>query len=666
MSTATGIEIATGASAQSLGPARSPARTHSTGLAAADASSPAPAASFRSSWQSLLASLGSGLDGASGDESGTSATSSSTEAALAKTAGTEAPASVSQKGVVPLPVGAGRTQKTGAADPVAGFSEPGSRSGVSALTTAPASKRQSTAVQTEKSTAKAHAAGSDSKTHASKTAKDETISTGATEEASAVPESASQFLVASVQAAAIVAPSGAATMPIAGTANLLVSEAAPAMPFGLGDAAKGTASLTTSVIGAAGSQAANPVGELGLSGKAASASAPAAEGQAAQVGESAHQGSAIEGALSRSTLRDSAPASGTGSSLATRSSQGSTNSGVHSAATDLSPAPIAASADSGNEAASIGKGEASLTQIPVRAAFETQLPTLPSSSNQAQSAGTETLAVAAGGEMLQASVVVADTAKSQSSPSPATSSIGKRPGTASAGHTAEQATSRSAQLTGTLDPMQPNGLSAAGQSGVAAQDGAGLVRDPSVGHGAIGTTGHTAGEPAASAASREGSAGRDTFSALDAGSPTTPTWIHAGAQRAEAGFQDPALGWVGVRADASGGSIHASVVAGSADAAQTLSGHLAGLNAYLADQHTPVEAVTVAASEDRSVAYGADQSLSQNMNQGTGQDGGRGQQPVPAVSEPALPSAPSAVSAARTEGSAPGGSLGGAHISLIA
>jgi hypothetical protein len=662
MSTATVIEIAPGASALSLGSTRLPARTHSTGLAAADASSPAAAASFRSSWQSLLASLGAGLDEASGDEAGTSATSSSTEAALAKTAGRVTPASVRQTTAIPLPVGAGRTQKTGVADTVAGLSETGSRSGVSALTTAPASKRQSTAVQTETNTAKAHAAESAIDTHSARKAKLETA--GTMEQVSAVPESPSQFLSASVQPATIAAPSGA--KPVLGTANLRASEAAPAMPFGWGDAASGKTSRTASAIGAISSQAANPVGESGLSGKETSVSATEAESEAPQVGEAAHKGSAAEGALSSSALRESAPASETASSLATRSSQGSTNSGVHSAASDLSPAPIAASADSGNETAPIGKGEASLAQIPVRAAFETQLQSLPSSNNQAQNPGTETLAATAGGEVLQAAALVADTAKSQSSPSPATSSIGKRQGAASAGHTAEQATSRSTQLTGTLDPMQHNGLSAAGQSGVAAQDGAGLVRDPSAGHGAVGTTGHTAGESAAAASNKDDSASSETFSALDAGSPATPTWIHAGAQRAEAGFEDPALGWVGVRADASGGSIHASLVAGSTDAAQTLSGHLAGLNAYLADQHTPVMAVTMAATEDRSVPYGADQNLSQNMNQGTGQDGSRGQHPVPAVSEPALPSAASAVSAARTEGSAPGGSLGGTHISLIA
>jgi hypothetical protein len=533
------------------------------------------------------------------------------------------------------------------------------------LTTALAIKRQSTAVQTETITAKAHAAGSATGTYSAKNAKFATAHPGAAEPASAVPESPSQFLTASVQAAAIVVPSGAGPAPVSGTASLRVSEDAPATQFGVGDA-KGITSQTANEIGATGSPATNQVGESGLRGKALSDSGPAVESEEPHVGEAAGKGSATEGALSRSALRDSAPAGGTASSLATSSSQGPDRPFVHNAASDQSPVPIETSAGGGNEIASLGKGEAIPAQIPVQAASENQIQSLPSGNHQAQSAGTETLAVTAGGEVLQASAGVADSAKSQSSESLATSSMGKKQGVANAGRSSEQTTSRSTQITGTFDPMQHNGLSTAGQSGLAVQDGAGLVRDSSVGQVDLGTTGNTAGESAAAAAGRDGSASREPFSALDAGSHPTPTWIHAGAQRAEAGFQDPALGWVGVRADSSGGSIHASLVAGSADAAQTLSGHLAGLNAYLADQHTPIAAVTMAATEDRSATYGADQSTNQNMNQGSGQDGSRGQQAVPAASEPAFASAASAVSVARAEVSAPAGSIGGAHISLIA
>jgi len=98
------------------------------------------------------------------------------------------------------------------------------------------------------------------------------------------------------------------------------------------------------------------------------------------------------------------------------------------------------------------------------------------------------------------------------------------------------------------------------------------------------------------AAGEAGGFSHDPFATLDQGTlSTAPTWVHAGAQHAEAGFEDPALGWVGVRADLSAGGVHAALVPGSAEAAATLGGHLAGLNAYLAERNSPVESVTLAA-----------------------------------------------------------------------
>ncbi len=87
----------------------------------------------------------------------------------------------------------------------------------------------------------------------------------------------------------------------------------------------------------------------------------------------------------------------------------------------------------------------------------------------------------------------------------------------------------------------------------------------------------------------------DTFAALDA-EPTAPpaTWIHAGPTRAEAGFLDPSLGWVGVRADVAGNTLHASIVPSSAQAAQALGSHLAGLNTYLADHQVAAAPLTMA------------------------------------------------------------------------
>ncbi len=107
-----------------------------------------------------------------------------------------------------------------------------------------------------------------------------------------------------------------------------------------------------------------------------------------------------------------------------------------------------------------------------------------------------------------------------------------------------------------------------------------------------------------------------TFTALDAASGVSkPSWVHAGAQHAEAGFQDPALGWVGVRANLNAGNVHAALMPESAEAAQVLSGTLAGLSAYLAEQHTPAATLTIADPAGRAVENGADQSLQQGAGQ---------------------------------------------------
>lgn len=125
-----------------------------------------------------------------------------------------------------------------------------------------------------------------------------------------------------------------------------------------------------------------------------------------------------------------------------------------------------------------------------------------------------------------------------------------------------------------------------------------------------GTHGASAAASAAAASSSD-----DPFAVLDATPTPTPSWIHASAHSAEAGYQDPSLGWVGVRAEVSGGDIHAALVPGSADAAAVLSTHLAGLNSYLAEQNTAGATVTLAMSTDSQSYAGADQSAQQQQQQ---------------------------------------------------
>ena len=135
------------------------------------------------------------------------------------------------------------------------------------------------------------------------------------------------------------------------------------------------------------------------------------------------------------------------------------------------------------------------------------------------------------------------------------------------------------------------------------------------------------------AAESMGSGARDTFSALDGpqAGRGMPTWLHAGARQAEAGFEDPSLGWVGVRAGLSASGVHAAVLSGSPEAAQVLGSHMAGLSAHLAGQHIPVETVSMGAFADRGVDSGAMQpGTGQGQQQGADRHGGFGSAAGPA------------------------------------
>jgi len=149
------------------------------------------------------------------------------------------------------------------------------------------------------------------------------------------------------------------------------------------------------------------------------------------------------------------------------------------------------------------------------------------------------------------------------------------------------------------------------------------VRDPVGMHGTAGVPGrHEADGNGSAAAGIEGSRTRETFAAADAGTGLgAPSWIHAGPRRAEAGFEDPALGWVGVRADLSGGSVHASLVPGTAEAAQVLGGHLKGLSDYLSEQHAPVTTLTMDDAGGGGVGGGAGQHLQQGAGQNAERSG---------------------------------------------
>jgi hypothetical protein len=182
---------------------------------------------------------------------------------------------------------------------------------------------------------------------------------------------------------------------------------------------------------------------------------------------------------------------------------------------------------------------------------------------------------------------------------------------------------------------------------------------------------HTANNSSADSGESSTSAGttvHDTFAALDAGdSSSSYAWAHTGSHQAEAGYQDPTLGWISVRADASGGGIHATLVSESSDAAQTLSSHLSELNAYLTEQRTPVESLTVSSSGSQST--GMEQGANQSMDQGTGQQGQTETQSdglQSAFSSSGTISSAASASTEGTESTGQTGLSGGVYISVMA
>ena len=191
------------------------------------------------------------------------------------------------------------------------------------------------------------------------------------------------------------------------------------------------------------------------------------------------------------------------------------------------------------------------------------------------------------------------------------------------------------------------------------------LRTPAAPHAAQPSAGAA---PMASASSP--TSAQDTFVALDRETALgPPTWTHAAGQHAEAGFRDPDLGWVGVRADLNASGIHATLVPSSSDAAQTLGSHLAGLSLHLADEHAPVASLSLASPGET----GADGGAGQRMEQGT-EDNAPGNQPDRSAATSQKSAAESSMStlAATAESGFSSetrgypGDLRGTHISVIA
>ncbi|HEY1983940.1 MAG TPA: hypothetical protein VGG85_00940 [Terracidiphilus sp.] len=158
----------------------------------------------------------------------------------------------------------------------------------------------------------------------------------------------------------------------------------------------------------------------------------------------------------------------------------------------------------------------------------------------------------------------------------------------------------------------------------------------------------------------------DPLSVLDADRGAPPAaWFHAGTHHAEAGYLDPSLGWVGVKADSVAGGVHASVVPGSPEAAQVLGSHLSGLNSFLAEQHPQTATVSIAAPPGGQDDFGLTQGTGSNTGHADRHNPEQGGSPAH-DSKPVI-ATPSQTKPIHTPTAMSGPEMsGGIHISVLA
>jgi hypothetical protein len=643
MTVAAAVEIGAGVHTepgQTLVQGKGQSKLASAGLTSAAAASSsssngAAAPSFRSSWQAMLASLGAGLDGATGEDAGANETTlASTVSGPAEAARkTSPPASSLGSGKVLL-AKQGSALEGDAETGITGPSAAGTKTGISTVQASAAAARQSKANGVDtipEDVSAADSAGSSNTVRST----DNSASTRQINSSKSSTQAASSDTTATLLASAMTG-----NMPMAMTApvnTVPLASAAVELRSKLADGSTELASDSTSNM----------------------------HGWYAQASDSSGMTSTITKSAGKSTLNPS----GT-----TAFSEKATASGslavAPASAKDNNLGGIDASTSGGPKSPAAGEldalpGEKQLRVEDPHSALTQSSPSIPAQSgSQAAAANAAPIAP---DEYLRTSAVDDAAMSAESGQSAGALTSGGKSGLARGVQSSVQIATRTTHGTNSVDPLQSGSHPVATQTAGTALDAAALAHDPNGAHGAMNTVHGNAGSATSSAAA---STAHETFAALDADTTTgTTTWIHAGAQRAEAGFQDPSLGWVGVRAELGGGGVHAALVPGSADAAQTLGGHLAGLNSYLNEQHTPVATLTMAASADR----GSDSGVGQGTQQQAGQNHGQGpntesqtniSSSLPATA--AVASAEISTDTGRREASDPASGLGGRYVSVMA
>jgi hypothetical protein len=84
----------------------------------------------------------------------------------------------------------------------------------------------------------------------------------------------------------------------------------------------------------------------------------------------------------------------------------------------------------------------------------------------------------------------------------------------------------------------------------------------------------------------------DSFRRIDTAS-AAPRVVHPASSVVEVGIDDPAHGWVAVRAESASGQVHASLSAASPESQSALRAQLAGMADYLAEREIGVRTLAV-------------------------------------------------------------------------
>jgi hypothetical protein len=581
MTVAVAIEIGSGVRSEpepGLASAKSANKISSAGGTGATAanSSQLSEVSFRSNWQSQLASLGSGLDSLNRDEETADGSPEALQTALEKSVAGEIPANSARMPGMALQLGPGTLQPGAPAAVLAGWSSRGAQADLGSAQNevqVPGSGSSNTIGSTA-ATAKAKAT-------AEKTAHDRSDKSQHTKSSNSN-----------------------STEPIVAT---LAGSSLPAMPVPImGSAVPNFASLSLTALHdhLASDSSSGSYGAIGL---ATDVQAKNAENVEAQSGSSNHSmdGPHREGVATGAETTDGQTKLPTGPTPHSLASESDALSSVGALTGDDPLQPIGRTQASAAGPAEGVDPHAELSQAQqtgLKAQPETGAASLPVNGN------------AIGGDTFGSAVIDNNGVVAQTGPIPAEAQAPASARLAGGNSTSVQAASRS------------HGTGTAGNRSTAVQaqlsggeaDSTSIIRDPAAGR-------ELSNPPDGSAGSAANPPLREAFAALDSGDTSgTLTWTHASAHQAEAGFEDPTLGWIGVRADRSGGGVHAALLPGSAEAAQELGTHMDGLNAYLAEQHTPVQSLAMAAPESRGANQGGEQNLNQGMNQGTGQGAGQG------------------------------------------